>query len=128
MELARTAIRFAITITIGLASVSAYAHSRAMTPPQAAPPAAMPQINHTTLRHFAVAIQHVAKIRTAYIKKLPTMRAHPAALRSIQAKAQESMVSAIKAQKLTLPQYNNLVHQVDADPALRARVLHMLHR
>ncbi len=128
MELARTVIRFALTATIGLASVSAYAHSRAMTPPPAAPTAAMPQINHATLRHFVVAIQHVSQIRAAYIKKLQAMKAHPVAIRSIQAKAQASMISAIKTQNLTLPQYNNLVHEVDANPALRARVLHMLHR
>ncbi len=134
MELARTTIRFALTTTIGLASVNAYAHLHGgMAPPGMAPPppaaqAPMPQINHVTLRHFVVAIQHVSRIRAAYMKKLQAMKTHPAAMHAIQAKAQHSMISAIKSQHLTVPQYNNLVHEVDVDPALKARVLHMLHR
>jgi hypothetical protein len=132
MESSRTALRLALTTAITLISASAYAATQApgagsaqMPPPPAA--MAMPRIGHTTLKHFVTAIRQVSQIRATYAKKLQAMKAKPGAARGIQVRAQQSMIAAIKGQHLTLPQYNNLVRQVDASPALRARVLHMLH-
>ncbi len=132
MESSRTALRLALTTAITLASASAFAATQApgtaaqMPPPPAA--AAMPHIGHTTLKHFVTAIRHVSQIRATYAKKLQAMKGQPGAARGIQVRAQQSMIAAIKGQHLTLPQYNNLVRQVDADPTLRARVLHMLRQ
>ncbi|MDA8192064.1 DUF4168 domain-containing protein [Acidiferrobacter thiooxydans] len=132
MESSRTALRLALTTAITLASASAFAATQApaaatahMPPPGAT---AMPRIGHTTLKHFVTAIRHVSQIRAAYAKKLQAMKGQPGAARGIQVRAQQSMIAAIKGQHLTLPQYNNLVRQVDADPTLRARVLHMLRQ
>lgn len=132
MEPSRTALRFAVTTAIMLACASAYAATNASgaATTQIPPPAsmAMPHIDHATLKHFVIAIRHVSQIRATYAKKLQAMKGQPAAARGIQARAQRSMIAAIKSQHLTLPQYNNLVRQVDANPMLRARVLHMLHQ
>lgn len=131
MKLSRTALRFALTTAITLASASAYATTNApgAATAQIPPPAtAMPQIGHATLEHLVTAIRHVSRIRASYAKKLQAMKGQPVAARGIEARAKKSMIAAIKRQHLTLPQYNNLVRQVDADPTLRARVLHMLHQ
>ena len=133
MESSRTALRLALTTAITLASASAFAATQtpgtaAQMPPPPAAATAMPRIGHTTLKHFVTAIRHVSQIRATYAKKLQAMKGQPGAARGIQVRAQQSMIAAIKGQHLTLPQYNNLVRQVDATPTLRARVLHMLRQ
>ncbi len=135
MESSRTVLRFALTTAITLASVSAYAATNAsgaaaaqMPPPPPPTSTVMPRIGHTTLVHLVIAIRHVSRIRATYAKKLQAVKGQPAAARGIEAHAKKSMIAAIKGQHLTLPQYNNLVREVDADPTLRARVLHMLRQ
>ncbi|MHB8253591.1 MAG: DUF4168 domain-containing protein [Acidiferrobacter sp.] len=145
MDLSRPTVRLTLALATMLTCASAYAYtapggaSTAGAPGNTPPPSSqspmaagaspsMPTVTHTVLLHFVAAIRHVSKIRATYAKKMELMKAHPATLPKLQAKARHDMVAAIKAQSLTLPQYNNLVQQADTNPGLRARVLHMLHQ
>jgi siroheme synthase (precorrin-2 oxidase/ferrochelatase) len=89
--------------------------SVAQTPP---PPG---QVSQEDLDSFAKAYAQVEEVQRKYVPKLEN--AEPSDAANLQQEAQQESLQVLKDEGLSAERYNQIATMIQADPALRTRVL-----
>ena len=93
------------------------------TPPSAASEQAATPYSDAELKSFAVALLEVDRIKTTYAPKLAlTLRAQ----QEVKQAASQEMVQALKQQGISVDKYQEMLINVQTNPALAGKVDHYL--
>jgi len=121
MQLRRDSI---VALVLGSALMFAPALSHGQEAAEEPAAAATAQVDEATLEKFALAFAEVRDIQQQFSRELETVESQQAA-QSLQQKTQAKMLETVKANGLTVEQYNGIVSQMDQDPELRSKVMGM---
>jgi hypothetical protein len=119
-----------VTAAVFAAGLAAAPVAMAQTeaPAQAAPPAAqVVQPSDAQLQKFAQASQKVAVVAEEYQPKL-SAAPDDSSRQQVMKEADEKMVQLVRADGLTVDEYNGISMAVQQDPQLRQRVMDLVNQ
>ena len=92
---------------------------------QAQGQASHPHYSHAQLKKFVHAYKDISQIRSKYSQKIKGAQ-NASKVKSMQHRANNAMVAAIRHDGLSVGQYSQIAHSVQSDPQLRNKITSML--